>query len=100
MGVFAFLRILFPIFYEYCYFYKDYIIFLFFISLVHSSFVILSIYDVKKIIAYFSIIHMNFSMIGFFTFIEVVEDNPKELWNMFQEAGGIDEADFFEYFKR
>jgi NADH-quinone oxidoreductase subunit M len=68
VGVFAFLRILFPIFYEYCFYYKDYIIFLFFMSLLHSSFVILSIYDVKKIIAYFSIIHMNFSMIGFFTF--------------------------------
>ncbi len=38
-------------------------------------------------------------LIGFFTFIEVVEDNPAELWNKFQKVGGIDKADFFEYFK-
>ncbi len=38
-------------------------------------------------------------LIGFFTFIEVVEDNPKELWNKFQQVGGIDKADFFDYFR-
>jgi len=38
-------------------------------------------------------------LIGFFTFIEVVEENPTVLWNKFQDVGGIDKADFFDYFK-
>ena len=38
-------------------------------------------------------------LIGFFRFIEVVEDNPTELWNKFGQVGGINKADFFDYFK-
>jgi len=38
-------------------------------------------------------------LIGFFTFIEVVENSPEELWKGFQHVGGIDKEDFFEYFK-
>ncbi len=37
------------------------------ISLIYSSFSITSIYDLKRIIAYSSVIHMNFALIGLFS---------------------------------
>lgn len=38
-------------------------------------------------------------IIGYFTFSEIVEESPTELWTKFQNVGSIDEADFFDYFK-
>lgn len=37
--------------------------------------------------------------IGEFTINEIISDNPKELWDKTKEYGGIDEEDFFKYFK-
>jgi len=33
-----------------------------------------------------------------FYFNEIIEDNPRSLWNKFSEYSGIDEKDFFKYF--
>lgn len=38
-------------------------------------------------------------IIGYFTFSEIIEDTPAELWSKFQNVGFIDKADFFNYFK-
>jgi predicted transcriptional regulator len=38
-------------------------------------------------------------IIGYFTFSEIVEETPTELWSKFQNVGSIDKADFFDYFK-
>jgi len=38
-------------------------------------------------------------IIGYFTFLEIVEETPIELWTKFQNVGSIEKADFFEYFK-
>lgn len=38
-------------------------------------------------------------IIGYFTISEIVQDSPKNLWKDFNEIGGINEQDFFEYYK-
>jgi predicted transcriptional regulator len=38
-------------------------------------------------------------IIGYFTFSEIIEETPTELWSKFQKVGSIDKADFFEYYK-
>lgn len=38
-------------------------------------------------------------IIGYFTFSEIVEESPTDLWAKFQNVGSIEKADFFEYFK-
>ncbi|MGE0077366.1 MAG: ASCH domain-containing protein [Bacteroidales bacterium] len=38
-------------------------------------------------------------IIGYFTFSEIVEETPTELWAKFQSVGSIDKSDFFDYFK-
>lgn len=38
-------------------------------------------------------------IIGEFEVDGIISDNPKELWNKTKEYGGIDEKDFFKYFK-
>lgn len=37
--------------------------------------------------------------IGEFNIDGIIIDNPKELWDKTKEYGGIDEEDFFKYFK-
>jgi predicted transcriptional regulator len=38
-------------------------------------------------------------LIGYFTFSEIVEESPTDLWAKFQAVGAIDKADFFDYYK-
>lgn len=38
-------------------------------------------------------------LIGYFTFSEIVEESPTELWAKFQTVGAIDKIDFFDYYK-
>ncbi|AZJ36440.1 hypothetical protein D6T69_13280 [Tenacibaculum singaporense] len=38
-------------------------------------------------------------IIGFFTIKEIVEDTPKNLWKEFNEVGGINKDDFFNYYQ-
>lgn len=38
-------------------------------------------------------------IIGYFTFSEIVEDTPENLWGKFNKIGGINKKDFFEYYK-
>ncbi|TWP31789.1 ASCH domain-containing protein [Apibacter muscae] len=38
-------------------------------------------------------------IIGYFTFSEIMEDTPKNIWDKFNKVGGIGKKDFFEYFK-
>jgi predicted transcriptional regulator len=38
-------------------------------------------------------------IIGFFTIKEIVENNPKNLWQEFNKVGGIKKNDFFNYYQ-
>lgn len=38
-------------------------------------------------------------IIGYFTFNEIVEMPPMELWNNYESIGAIDKEEFFNYFK-
>lgn len=55
-----------PFFYDVLDCFGNYFLLVPFFGILYSSFVILRQYDIKKIIAYSSIIHMNFSVLGIF----------------------------------
>ncbi len=38
-------------------------------------------------------------IVGYFTFSDIVEDTPENLWKTFYKVGGIEKADFFDYYK-
>lgn len=38
-------------------------------------------------------------IVGYFTFSDIIEDTPENLWKTFQKVGGINKDDFFEYYK-
>ncbi len=38
-------------------------------------------------------------IVGYFTIKEIVCGTPRELWEMFASVGGINQADFFDYYK-
>ena len=38
-------------------------------------------------------------LVGAFRVGSIVRDHPRNLWNEFRESSGIDESEFFEYFK-
>jgi NADH-quinone oxidoreductase subunit M len=67
LGFYGILRILIPILAESCFYYNTFIFFVSSFSIIMCSFIILGQIDLKKIIAYSSIIHMNFALIGLFT---------------------------------
>ncbi len=52
---------------------------------------------VEKIFVYSSSPEQK--IIGFFTIKEIIEDTPLNLWNKYEEVGGIKKEDFFEYYK-
>jgi len=68
MGAFGLLRINLPIFTESCYFFLPLVITLCLTSLIYMSATALRQVDIKKIIAYSSIVHMNFCLLGLFSF--------------------------------
>lgn len=68
IGAYGFLRILFPLFPELSRYYSIFLISLNLISLLFSSLATFKQYDIKRIIAYSSISHMNLAMLGFLSF--------------------------------
>ena len=38
-------------------------------------------------------------IIGFFTIKEIIENSPEKLWNEFNQVGGIEKKDFFNYYQ-
>tara|TARA_R110000796_G_scaffold132940_2_gene248440 strand:- start:16038 stop:16478 length:441 start_codon:yes stop_codon:yes gene_type:complete len=38
-------------------------------------------------------------IIGFFTIKEIIENSPEKLWEEFNEVGGIEKNDFFNYYQ-
>lgn len=53
--------------------------------------------EVEKIFIYSSM--PKKMIIGYFTILEIIEDTPANLWQKFNQVGGISEKDFFEYYK-
>ena len=53
--------------------------------------------DVERIYIYSSM--PKKMIVGYFTFNRIDEDSPKKLWEKYKDVGGINEIDFFEYFK-
>jgi len=53
--------------------------------------------DVNKIFIYSS--SPEKLIVGYFTILDIVEDSPKNLWNLYNKVGGINEIDFFDYYK-
>jgi NADH-quinone oxidoreductase subunit M len=68
LGTYGMLRILIPIFPEACRNFSPIIFLIGSIGIVYASFAILRQIDLKKIIAYSSVIHMNFALLGLFAF--------------------------------
>jgi len=38
-------------------------------------------------------------IVGYFNFESIIEDHPKALWKNFKDHSGIEENEFFDYFK-
>lgn len=70
-GSYGFLRFLFPILPELTFYFSPFVIMISIISIIHSSFSTLRQIDIKRIIAYSSISHMNMSMLGLFSYNEI-----------------------------
>lgn len=66
LGSFGFLRILLPLFPQGCYFFTPLVFLLGFLGILYSSVILLSQIDLKRIIAYSSIAHMNYAILGLF----------------------------------
>lgn len=68
IGTYGMLRFILPIYTYANYFYLPLVYTLSIISIIYISFIILTQIDLKKIIAYSSILHMNFIILGLFSF--------------------------------
>jgi NADH-quinone oxidoreductase subunit M len=66
LGGFGFFKILIPFFFHGCLFFLPFIYSLCFLGLLYSSLILLCQIDLKKIIAYSSIAHMNYALLGLF----------------------------------
>jgi NADH-quinone oxidoreductase subunit M len=67
LGAFGFIRYVFPVFQVATYYYSSFVYIVALISVVYSSLVALRQIDLKRIIAYSSIAHMNFGLLGLFS---------------------------------
>ena len=67
LGGYGMLRILIPGFSEGTFFYSPLVSIIGLVSIVYSSLVIFRLLDIKKIIAYSSIAHMNLMLLGLFS---------------------------------
>jgi proton-translocating NADH-quinone oxidoreductase chain M len=67
LGSYGFLRFCIPLFPEACHFYSPWVITLSLIALIYTSLTTLRQVDLKKIIAYSSIAHMNMVMLSLFS---------------------------------
>lgn len=68
VGIYGFIRVLIPIFPNLTFYYLNIILILNILSLLYTSLVTLRQIDIKKIIAYSSISHMNVGVIGIMSF--------------------------------
>jgi NADH-quinone oxidoreductase subunit M len=66
LGSYGFLRVLLPLFSNGGYYLLPLVCLLLFLSIFYSSIIILAQFDLKRIIAYSSIAHMNYAVLGFF----------------------------------
>lgn len=71
LGIYGMLRFLLPIFNELNYYFSNFVNTLAIISVIFASFSTLKQIDIKKIIAYSSIAHMNMCIIGIYTFNDI-----------------------------
>lgn len=71
LGTYGFLRFLFPLFLDLNYYFSSFVIMLSSIGIVYTSFSTLRQIDIKRIVAYSSIAHMNMCMIGIFSYNEI-----------------------------
>jgi proton-translocating NADH-quinone oxidoreductase chain M len=71
LGTYGFLRFLFPLLSELNYYFSPFVVMLSSIGIVYTSFSTLRQIDIKRVIAYSSIAHMNMCMLGLFSFNEV-----------------------------
>lgn len=67
LGTYGFIRFLIPLFPYALKFFTPFVFIICLISIIYGSFSTIRQVDLKKIIAYSSIVHMNFSIIGLFT---------------------------------
>lgn len=67
LGGYGFLRFVIPLFPDACLYFKPFVYLLSVIAIVYSSMTTIRQIDLKKIIAYSSVAHMNFVTIGIFT---------------------------------
>lgn len=68
LGTYGFLRFLFPIFPNATYYFSPLVLLMATLSVFYTSLTTLRQIDIKKIIAYSSVAHMNICMIGLFSF--------------------------------
>lgn len=68
LGTYGFLRFLFPLFEYLNYYFSPFVIMIASIGIIYTSFSTLRQIDIKRIIAYSSIAHMNMCMVGLFCF--------------------------------
>lgn len=68
LGVYGMLRILFLLFPQVNYYFADYVIILALISIFYSSIIAIRQTDIKRIVAYASIAHMNIIVIGLYSY--------------------------------
>ncbi len=71
LGTYGFLRFLFPIFSSQNQYFSPFVIMLASIGIVYTSFSTLRQIDIKRIVAYSSIAHMNMCMLGLFSYNEI-----------------------------
>ena len=67
LGSYGFLRVLLMIFNQATDYYRSIIIIISLIGLIYASLILLIQYDIKRIIAYSSIAHMNYGLLGLFS---------------------------------
>ncbi len=67
LGTYGFLRVLIMIFSQATDYYRSFIITLSLIGLIYTSCILLLQYDIKRIIAYSSVAHMNYGLLGLFS---------------------------------
>jgi NADH-ubiquinone oxidoreductase chain 4 len=68
LGSYGYLRFLFPLFPDGTYYYTPFVLFLGSLGIYYTSFVTLRQIDIKRVIAYSSISHMNLCILGLFSF--------------------------------
>lgn len=68
LGSYGYLRFLFPLFPDATYYYSPFVLFLGSLGIYYTSFVTLRQIDIKRVIAYSSVSHMNICVLGLFSF--------------------------------